>query len=270
MPKASRSASHPATRPETRTLRGSNVPAVVRATSILRFLADSDEALGVQAIARAMNLIPSTCLHLLRTLVAQNLVAFDGETKRYRLDAGVLTLARSWMRQNPFGKTAQPTLVQLSRTHAVSVLAVQIHGLDHMVVVNISPSAQILNPHAEIGSRFPALVSATGRCVAAFGGHSWDELARRFPDIPWQHPPSLAAWRREVEAARTNGYAIDAGNFLVGLTILSAPVFDLSGNLRHAIATVGISEQLPRAKLDLLAQDLREAAQRLSLQMGAA
>src|SRR6185312_13270609 len=42
------------------------VPAVTRAVAILRLLGLSEEALGVHAIARALTLIPSTCLHILR------------------------------------------------------------------------------------------------------------------------------------------------------------------------------------------------------------
>src|SRR5262245_61591275 len=65
------------------------VPAVTRALAILRLLGRSEEPLGVNAIARALELIPSTALHILRVLVAEELVAFDPVTKRYRLDAGL-------------------------------------------------------------------------------------------------------------------------------------------------------------------------------------
>lgn len=251
-------------RKPSKALRGSSVPAVLRATAILRFLGDSDESMGVQAIARAVNVLPSTCLHLLRTLVAEDYVAFDSTTKRYSLDAGVLTLARNWLRQNRFDKIAQPTLALLSKSYGVTTIGVQIFGLERMVVVNISQSEQILNPHAEIGSLFPAMVSATGRCVAAFGGYHMEELEERFATLPWQNPPSLATWRREVEETRTNGYAIDQGCFLAGLTILSAPVFGLEGKLRHAVVAACIREQLSRSKLELLGRDIRLAAQRLS------
>ena len=78
-------------------LEQSTVPAVSRAAAILRLLGRSDEPQGVQAIARALNIIPSTCLHILRTLVAEELVAVDPATKLYSLNAGVLMLARQWL-----------------------------------------------------------------------------------------------------------------------------------------------------------------------------
>ena len=48
------------------------VPAVSRAVSILRLLGRSAEPLGVKSIADQLGLVPSTCLHILRVLVADD------------------------------------------------------------------------------------------------------------------------------------------------------------------------------------------------------
>ncbi|MBM0204693.1 helix-turn-helix domain-containing protein [Micromonospora sp. STR1s_5] len=98
------SASTPTTTPSTRERA---VPAVTRAASILRVLARSEAPLGVQAIARELKLVPSTCLHILRALVAEELVAFDPDTKRYRLDVGILSLARHLLKKGGFATTSR-------------------------------------------------------------------------------------------------------------------------------------------------------------------
>ena len=82
------------------TIKESKAPAISRAAAILRLLGKSDAPLGLQTIARTLDLVPSTCLYVLRALVAEELVAFDADTKRYSLEAGVLTLARHWLRLN--------------------------------------------------------------------------------------------------------------------------------------------------------------------------
>ena len=69
-------------------------PAIARAAAILRLLGRSEVPMGLQAIAPELGLVPSTCLYVLRALVEEELVSFDPDTKRYALDAGVLTLAR--------------------------------------------------------------------------------------------------------------------------------------------------------------------------------
>jgi DNA-binding IclR family transcriptional regulator len=245
------------------------VPAVTRAVAILRLLGRSDEPLGVNAIARALRLVPSTCLHILRVLVAEELVAFDVSTKRYRLDAGLLTIARSALRRNGFGETVQPELDALSRRHNVTAIGVQAIGLEHIVVVAISRSAQPLRLHVDIGSRFPALISASGRCIAAFGGHPWSTLERRFRALRWDRAPSFRAWRAEVEATRAKGYAVDEGNYIRGVTIIAAPVRGVDGGVSHVVVVVGVSEQVRRIGIDTLARELRTIAHTVSQQLGA-
>ena len=93
----------------------SKAPAIARAAAILRLLGKSDAPLGVNNIARALDLVPSTCLYVLRALTEEELVAFDPDTKRYSLDAGVLTLARGWLRRNQFADVPQPLIDRLAR-----------------------------------------------------------------------------------------------------------------------------------------------------------
>src|SRR5262245_14207007 len=132
------------------------VPAVTRAVAILRLLGRSEEALGVNAIARALGLVPSTCLHILRALTAEGLVAIDTATKRYRLDAGLLAIAGGALSRSGFRELAQPELDRLAHRHRVTAIGVQVIGLEHIVVVAISRPDHALRLHVDIGSRFPA------------------------------------------------------------------------------------------------------------------
>src|SRR5258708_38632456 len=89
------------------------VPAVKRATAILRLLGARAEPLGVNAIARALGLVPSTCLHILRALVADGLVAVD-LGRLYRLDAGLAAIARRMLQQGRFSHEVQPGLYAIA------------------------------------------------------------------------------------------------------------------------------------------------------------
>ncbi len=246
------------------------VPAVTRAVAILRLLGRSDQALGVKAIAHALDLVPSTCLHILRVLVGEGLVAFDAATKRYHLDAGILTLARGALRRNGFAETAQAELDALSRRHGVTAIAVQVTGLERMVVVAISRSDEAVRLHVDVGSRFPALTSAAGRCVAAFNGHAWSDLEPAFRALRWDRAPSPPAWRAEVAAAAAAGYAVDDGNYLRGVTAIAAPVRSASGEAQHVLVVVGVREQIRRIGVEGLARELCAVAGALARRLGAA
>jgi DNA-binding IclR family transcriptional regulator len=248
-------------------LEASKAPAISRAAAVLRLLGKSNTPLGLQAIARELGLVPSTCLYVLRALVAEEFVAFDADTKRYSLEAGVLTLARHWLTRNRFNDLAQPVLDRISRDFDVTVLGVHIVGLDHIVVVAVSQSGNNFQLSAQIGSRFPALISATGRCIAAFGDHSEAELETRFNTLRWDDPPTLDEWKAQVKKTRTQGFAIDAGNYISGVTVLAAPVWKTRAKLGHALVAIGIGSALKRAGLPALQQALVSAAKELSSQL---
>jgi DNA-binding IclR family transcriptional regulator len=243
------------------------VPAASRVIAILRLLGRSSAPMGVHAVASALGLIPSTCLHILRVLVAEELVAFDSATKRYELSAGILSIAGGVLRQSSFSDLAQPVLDGLSAKWASTAIGVEAVGLKHMVVVAISRMEQGLRLRTDIGSRFPALISSTGRCIAAFGSYPSDEIKMRFGQLRWDNPPQWEIWHSEVEQVRQVGYAVDDGNYIFGVTTIAAPVFSPAG-LRNALVIVGVSERLRRFGYATVGEELKRRADELSAQMG--
>lgn len=247
--------------------KDSKAPAIARAAAILRLLGKSDAPLGVQAIARELGLVPSTCLYVLRALAEEELVAFDHDTKRYSLEAGVLTLARNWLKRDQFNDLAQPVLDRLAHGFGLTMLGVQAVGLDHMIVVAMSQSGQSFQLSTQIGGRFPALISATGRCIAAFGDYPEAELEARFHTLRWDDPPSFAQWQEQVRQTRAQGFAVDEGQYIAGVTVVSAPVWKTPGRPIHAIVAIGIGSALKRNGLNALQDGLLSAARSLSHQL---
>lgn len=248
-------------------LKESKAPAISRAAAILRLLGKSHAPVGLQAIARELGLVPSTCLYVLRALVAEEFVSFDPDTKRYSLEAGVLTLARHWLRRNQFTDLAQPVLDRISHKFDVTMLGVNIVGLEHIIVVATSQAGANFQLSAQIGSRFPALISATGRCIAAFGDHPESVLETRFKTLRWDEPPTFEDWKKQVEQTRTQGFAVDAGNYIAGVTVVAAPVWKSRDKLSHALVAIGIGSALRRHGLPALQQEMLAAARALSNQL---
>jgi DNA-binding IclR family transcriptional regulator len=259
-----------AERPATVERRVRQVPAVERAVAILRLLGRSDQPMGVNQVARSLGLIPSTCLHILRILVDEELVAVDPVTKHYRLDVGILPLARNVIRRNRFNDLIQPALDEVAERFRVTAVGVQVTTARHMVVVAISRAEQPFRFQVDIGSRFPALLSATGRCYAAFGGQTWPELEKQFTAVRWENPPSFTAWRAEVEEVRQRGYSIDEGAYLGGVTVVSIPVFNAREVMSHAIVAVGVQAQLRHDMVQDMIVQMRQAASLASTQLGGA
>jgi len=235
------------------------VPALSRGIAILRLLGRSEDPLGVHAIARELGLVPSTCLHIVRVLTEERLLAFDPVSKKYQVAAGLVVLARSALRGHTFAAVVQPELDQLAAQYGATAIGVEANGLDHMVVVALARADSPLRVHVDIGSRFPALISATGRCIAAFGNHRWTDIRARFARLHWDEPPAFANWRSEVAAAKQAGYAVDDGQYIRGVSIVAAPV-RMADGATNALVIVGVAEQIRRLGPATLGEELKRRA----------
>ncbi|WP_238364568.1 IclR family transcriptional regulator [Mesobacterium pallidum] len=247
------------------------VPAVARALAILRFLARSSEPVGVNPMARELDLVPSTCMHILRTLQDEGLVDFDSQTKRYTIGIGILPLARAALQRNSFSTLIQPQLSDLSTRFGVTSIATQLAEPNQMIVVALSQSTLPFRLQVDLGSRFPALISATGRLFAAFNVTDEAALRAGFDKLVWDHPPAFDTWLEEVREARTRGYSVDQGSYISGVTVVAVPVFGSSGRMVRSIVAIGISERLKDKEVPRLAsamQKVRDHIQDLQIETG--
>ena len=236
------------------------VPAVSRSIAILRLLGEAKQGLGVKAIADALQLVPSTCLHILRVLVSEDLVRVDAATKRYTMGSGMISLARSVLAGGGFAQLAQPALDRLASSHGVTAMGVEVTARLGVVVLAISKSNQPFRLYTDVGSQFDHLVSATGRLIAAHSGENWTQLRKRFNAIPWDKAPSFDSWKKDVELARLKGWAVDRDHFVAGLTVVAVPVLDGAGRLTHTLVAAGLSSQLPAAAATELALTMKQEA----------
>ena len=243
------------------------VPAVTRAVAILRLLSRSRTPLGLKTIAESLELVPSTALHIVRALVAEDLLQVDPQTKRYQLGTGMLPLARAVLEHADFPSLVRPKLEELSRRYGVMAIGVEVPDLDHMIVLALARSQAPVRLHVDVGSRFPVLISATGRCVAAFTDQPVKEVEKRFRLLRWHTAPTYDAWRKEVDQVRRQGFSIDRGNYIAGVTIVAVPVLNGRGIISHTIAAVGLGSQLDRASSLALARDMGVAAREVSEQL---
>jgi DNA-binding IclR family transcriptional regulator len=247
-----------------RSVRVRPVPAVSRAIAIVRLLGRTKQALGVKAIADELELVPSTCLHILRVLVDEDLVKVEPGTKRYSLGSGMLSLARSVLGGGGFTQLVQPVLDRLAAERGLTAMGVEVTPRQSSVVLALSHSTQPFRVHTDVGSEFTSLVSATGRLIAAHSGETWPQLHKKFKAIAWDKPTTFDTWKKEVELARRRGWSVDKDNFIAGITVVAVPIFGASGRLTHTLVAVGLSDQLSGASTAELAATMQQEAKMLS------
>lgn len=239
------------------------VPAVTRAVAILRYLGRAEEPVGVNPMARDLGLVPSTCLHILRVLTDEGLVSFDTATKRYTIGVGILPIARTAIQRNAFISLVQPHLDDLSEAAGATVLATQVTETGQMVVIALSQVPQRFSLSVDLGSRFPLLISATGRCYAAHAGLDAATLKAGFTQLNWDNPPRFDAWLDQIDQTRTQGYGVDSGAYMSGVTVVAVPFVNAAGRMTRSLVAVGISERMAGYGVERLAAAMMDARDRI-------
>ena len=118
-----------------------------------------------------------------------------------------------------------------------------------------------------VGMRLDAHANAAGKAVLA-----WmvpDEVRQLY----FQHPPdahtartiaSVDALLLELSAIRMQGYAVDEGEMIPGLTCVAAPIMNIPGRAVAALCVSGPASRFERARVTLLAGRLTATAAEIS------
>jgi IclR family acetate operon transcriptional repressor len=252
-----------------------SVGSVARAVALLDALAASEDGLGVNELARRIEVNASTASRLLATLLEAGLVTrVDGGP--YRLGLKLLALSDRVLAQLDVRDLARPMLAALvAQTGETATLSVP--GQREAITVDFVPSASSVVSMAWVGRPSVSHATAVGKVMLAFagaggrvgggvGGTRFPEgELPRFTERTITQPAALAA---ELAAVRERGYAEAVGEREPDLTAIAAPVFARGGELAAIIGLQGPSSRLPVAIRRALREPLLAAAHRLGSALG--
>lgn len=236
---------------------------VTKALALLDLFSETEPEFGLTALARKAEVDKATTLRLLRALKGHGFIEQDDSTRRYRLGASLLRLARLREATVPMIDSIQPVLQKLTRDSGETSYAALAAG-NSLAVVAVAHSSRAARVNIAPGLKLPFHATASGIAFLAFTPpgtfkNTLQPPLKRFTDMT---TTDLDDVRKLVETARKGGVgSVDRG-FEADVVDLAVPVFDGSGQAQGAIALVtpisrmGLnvrheqSEKLLRAALD--------------------
>ncbi len=248
-----------------------SVVALRRGLAILDAFSSGSTELGVNEIARMLEMHKSTVSRLCATLEQAGYLARDGVTDKFRLGARIQQLTGASWRNVELRSAARDVLHQLVESSGETVTMAVRDGLD-IVTIEVVDGPSIVRMQARVGMRTQVHASAGAKAVLAWLPEA--ELLRMIDAWPLARlTPNTIVDKDELvkhlEGIRQQGYSIDNEELEVGLRCVGAPVRDQSGEVVGAIAVSSPRFRLREEDYPRVGQMTRQAADAISARLGA-
>jgi IclR family acetate operon transcriptional repressor len=242
---------------------------VVKALSLLDHFDARTREIGLVDMARLAQLDKATTRRLLVALSAKGFIEQDLETRRYRLGAALVRLARVREAAFPLVEIARPIVAALAERTGETVHVSEIAG-DVLSSVVISESPQANRVSIDVGLALPFHCTASGLAFLSAASEAFRAKIMNGP-LPRWTPKSIAtpeALRKRIEEARGLGYAVNEEGFVEEVVSAASPILGASGAPVGALSIASPASRTDAAALKQHGLDAREAAARISAALG--
>jgi DNA-binding IclR family transcriptional regulator len=244
------------------------VPAISRAAAVLDALAASPEPVSLAQLAASIRLPKSSLHNVCSTLVTTGLVD-RGTDGRFQIGLRTVELARHRIAGMSLVNCFQETARAAGPTPHTLVLGV-LRGADVMYV-SIIVGEDPIAVRYEIGMRLPAAFTATGKAILATLPDDRVHQtigAGASSDAVHAGPKPIAALLAELGEIRALGYSLDDEEVAHGMMCLGASITGAGGS--EAVGAIAVSTLKARTegRREALAIQVRDLADRISLQLG--
>lgn len=230
--------------------------AIGKAADILKVFIPSNKELGTIEISRRLGIHKATASRILLTLVREDFLRQDPQTKKFRLGRNALLIGRSAI------DSLNTELVALSQKHLdalaeqlkETVLLKKVVGRKS-IILYVAREKRAIRIIRSIGERMPVLTSSGGRAILAF---------TKGPAIHVSED-----MRKELKGVRENGYAVNNEEGALGITSIGVPVFNTKGEPVAAVVVTGPGGRMQvEANADIV-EKIKQTAMRIGEEMAA-
>lgn len=247
------------------------VLALGKAMELLELLLAQRRPMSLQEISARSGYPKSTAHALLTTLREYRMIGQDPDG-RYRLGIRLYEYGCAVSAMWDARQLAHPYLEQLAQALGTGAY-LAIRSGDHVLSIDscAASSGAGLSVSVETGTPLPLHATAQGKLLLAAA--SEQELRRYCRQVGLQpytrhsltDPEALHSALAEI---RARGYAVEDGEYRVGLRAVAAPVYDATGAPAYAMGVVGLFPRVQSDEFQLAVSKTVDAAARLSSALG--
>ena len=245
------------------------VRAIIKATALLDLLTEAKRPLSLSELTAATGWAKSTVYGLISSMRSCGLLEQDAQSGKYTLGVrlfeygsavsstrSIIALAKEPMEQLTKATGESASLSMLDRGEALVLSHAEADSSFHIV--------------SETGAHLPAFCTAQGKVLLSSLS---DTAVRRVHETRYQPftphviptPDALVA---EIQTVREKGYAIENGEFKIGVRGVAAPIRDHTGAIRYALGLIGMFRRVDSDEFRTATAEVVKTAAALSEALG--
>lgn len=245
---------------------------VDRALSILRHFTVVQPELGLTEVTRQTELEKATVHRILTALTRNGLLEQSSASKKYRLGAEVLRLARVREASVPLSTIVQPVLERLCQQSGETT-----HGTlgakEGMLTIGISEPPRSTRVFVDAAAILPFHATASGLVYSAFArDEAWENILE-IVDFSGFTPSTITSEARFLEmlgTIRKTGFAVAHGTFEVDTTGVASAFFDAGDRVCGTVAVAGVASRMDEGQVRRASQLVIAAANDITQRLGGA
>ena len=241
--------------------------AVQRVLSLLKAFGEDNPRQSLTELSVSAGLDKATAHRMLRVLEQEGFVYRSPESGNFQLGPEMIVLGSRALRAVHIRDAARPELEALAEATGEDATLESLTGFEVLILDEVRGSG-LLSLGTEVGTRWPAHATATGKVLIAFAEAEMPEPPDGLPAITDHTITSWKRWAEALSDVREKGYATNIEELEYGYASVGAPVRDGEGRTTVSLSIGGSVHRVTRDRIPALAESVQEAASRLSERLG--
>ena len=248
---------------------GNIILSVAKAMEVLQILSQAESPLSLKELATRCGYPKSTVFGLLTTMRAYDVAAQTPDGK-YTLGLRLFEYGRQVERSWDISLVARPYMEHLCQRTGASVMLSVCEG-GSVITLDQVETRGGLRVVSDTGSRLPIYCTSQGKVFLAHMSRTAAEALLRGQSLTQFTPHTITdipSLLREAEICRANGYAIENGEYKIGLRSISAPVRTVEGKVRYAVGVIGMFRSVHSEEFHAAVEQVCATAAMISAALG--
>lgn len=246
-------------------LDGNIILSVAKAMELLQLLNQAAKPMPLTELVQKSGYPKSTVFGLLATMRAYGVVTQTADGK-YALGLRLFEFGRQVERSWDISIVARPYMELLAQQANASVMLSICEGTS-VITLDQVEARDKLRIVSDVGARLPIYCTSQGKgFLASRPPQEAECLLRCLSLAPFT--PYTVTDVQELDACRANGYAIENGEYKIGLRSISAPVYTVEGEVRYTVSVIGMFRSVHSDEFQVAVNCVQDTARMISTALG--